>query len=446
MPVPSPSLLLRRAAAATLVPVLGALGLAATAAPAHAVDTTSPVVLSEVYGGGGNTGAPYRNDFIELYNHGTASVDLSTWSVQYASSTGTSWQVTNLVGSIAPGQFYLVQEGAGAGTSLPALPTPDATGTVNMSGTAGKVALVNTRTALAGCTAFTDATPCSTASGVVDFVGFGTANDAAGGTPTAAPSNSTSAQRTITPYAISGVNGADFTVAAPTPKAAPATVTPPPNPCAVTPLPPECVAGTTTIQDIQGSGFLSPLKGQVVAKVEGVVTAVRSSGSRGFWMQQANPDATRTASSSGIFVFTSSAPTVKVGDAVLVSGTATDYYPLSSGETITTTANLSTTEITTVTTVTVVSSDNPLPAPLVIAATTVPARYAPTLPPGTLNIETISPVDPINSVLEFWEAHEGMLVSVNDVRVVGPGQPQYGEIYVTTKPAELATSRGGTYL
>ena len=176
-----------------------------------------------------------------------------------------------------------------------------------------------------------------------------------------------------------------------------------------------------------------------------MVTAVRTSGSRGFWMQQTSPDATRTASSSGIFVYTSTAPTVKVDDAVLVSGSVTDYYPLSSGENISTTANLSTTEITAVTAVTVVSSGNPLPAALVITASTVPGRYAPVLTDGH-NIESISPVDPSSSVLEFWEAHEGMLVTVNNVRVVGPGQPQYGEIYVTTKPTELATPRGGVYL
>ncbi len=440
MPLPSPSRLLRRGAAAALVPLVAGAALAAGAAPAHAVDTTSPVVISEVYGGGGNSGAPYRNDFIELYNHGSAPVDLSAWSVQYASSTGTSWQVTTLVGSIAPGQFYLVQEQAGSGTTMPVLPTPDATGSIAISGTAGKVALVNTAAALTGCAA-----ACSTAAGVVDFVGFGTANDAAGGTPTSAPGNTTSAQRITSPYTNSGVNGTDFTVAAPTPKAAPVTVTPPTNPCAVTPLPAPCVAGTTTIQDIQGVGFVSPLKGQTVAKVAGVVTAVRTSGSRGFWMQQPSPDVTRTASSSGVFVYTSSAPTVTVGDAVLVSGSVTDYYPLSSGESVTTTANLSTTEITTVTTVTVVSSGNPLPAPLVITSGTVPGRYAPT-PTDGRNIESISPIDPAGSVLEFWEAHEGMLVTVNDVRVVGPGQPQYGEIYVTTKPAELATPRGGAYL
>ncbi|MFZ2492962.1 MAG: lamin tail domain-containing protein, partial [Thermoanaerobaculia bacterium] len=129
---------------------------------AHAA---SDVVISQVYGGGGNSGAPFKNDFIELFNRGTATVNLAGWSVQYASSSGTSWQVTPLTGSIAPGQYYLVREAAGSG-SVPLLPTPDASGSISMSATAGKVALVASSSALTGtCPA-----------GVVDFVGFGGAN------------------------------------------------------------------------------------------------------------------------------------------------------------------------------------------------------------------------------------------------------------------------------
>ena len=67
------------------------------------------VVISQVYGGGGNTGATYKNDFIEIFNNGNTSVSLTGWSVQYASSTGTSWTVTNLSGIINPGQYYLIQ-------------------------------------------------------------------------------------------------------------------------------------------------------------------------------------------------------------------------------------------------------------------------------------------------------------------------------------------------
>ncbi len=148
--------------------------------------TANHVVISEVYGGGGNSGATLKNDFIELYNPTDSPVDISGWSVQYASSTGTSWQVTNLTGSIASHGFYLVQEAQGAGGTVN-LPTPDATGTIAMSGTNGKMALVNTTTALSGSV--------SSGPSVVDMVGYGTANAYEGSGAAPVLSNTTSAER-----------------------------------------------------------------------------------------------------------------------------------------------------------------------------------------------------------------------------------------------------------
>ena len=145
------------------------------------------VVISQVYGGGGNGGATFTNDFIELHNRGSVDVDLSGWSVQYASASGTSWQVTPLSGTIAAGGFYLVQEAAGSGTSA-ALPTPDATGTINMSGSSGKVALSDSTVALSGG-------GCPAAA--IDSVGFGkntNANFCGTGTATTLTS-STAAER-----------------------------------------------------------------------------------------------------------------------------------------------------------------------------------------------------------------------------------------------------------
>jgi len=40
------------------------------------------VVISQVYGGGGNSGATLKSDFIELFNFGSTSVNLSGWSLQ----------------------------------------------------------------------------------------------------------------------------------------------------------------------------------------------------------------------------------------------------------------------------------------------------------------------------------------------------------------------------
>jgi uncharacterized protein len=167
------------------------------------------VVMSEVYGGGGNTGATYTNDFIELYNRTTNSISLAGWSLQYASATGTSWAVTNLSGSIGPGKYYLVQEAAGASGTTP-LPTPDATGGTTMSATAGKVALVQSTTALSGS--------CPTGSQISDFVGYGTtANCFEGSGPTPAPSNTTSAIRLANGATDTDNNAADFVTGLPDP-------------------------------------------------------------------------------------------------------------------------------------------------------------------------------------------------------------------------------------
>ena len=170
------------------------------------------VVISQAYGGGGNSGATLKNDFIELHNNTSAAVSVDGWSVQYASSTGTSWQVTTLAGSIAPGSYYLIQQNAGSG-GTDDLPTPDATGSISMSGSNGKVALVAATAALNGA--------CPT--GNIDFVGYGSANCAEGSAPTPGLSNTTAALRNDGGCSDSDNNAADFTVGTPTPRNSAAT-------------------------------------------------------------------------------------------------------------------------------------------------------------------------------------------------------------------------------
>ena len=105
------------------------------------------VVVSQVYAGGGNAGAPFANDYVELFNRGSSSIDVSGWTIQYASAAGTTWQATALTGSIAPGRHYLVQLASAAAVGAP-LPTPDATGTTNLAVSGGKVAVVRDATPL----------------------------------------------------------------------------------------------------------------------------------------------------------------------------------------------------------------------------------------------------------------------------------------------------------
>jgi predicted extracellular nuclease len=176
------------------------------------------VVISEVYGGGGNTGATYTHDYVELHNPTDAPVCLDGWRVEYVSASGTSpvTPVTTLSGQIAAGGSYLVQQAAGSGGTTP-LPTPNAVGTNAMSATNGRVQLVGP-------------------TGLVDLVGYGSSL-VAEGSPTPALSNTTAAIRNGGGTVDTDVNAADFTVGSPDPDAGPVTPCdeepPPPSGCDV---------------------------------------------------------------------------------------------------------------------------------------------------------------------------------------------------------------------
>jgi uncharacterized protein len=364
--------------------------------------STSGVVVSQIYGGGGNTGATLRNDFVELFNAGAAPVSLNGWSVQYAAAGGTSWAVTALTNvSLQPGQYYLVQQAQGAGGTAN-LPTPDATGTVAMSATGGKVALVSNTTTLTGSS--------PTGGALVDLVGWGAANGFEGAAAPATVTNastSTAVQRVSLGCADTDNNAADFTAATPLPRNAGSAL----NACGVAtaqPIVPSCtaatvaagtagslnvsaadadsivtalsvtgslpagfslgafvpsaadggsasqaievssftaaatyalqlqwsnneaqsalctfnvtVSGVTPIYAIQGSGSSSPLAGQSVT-TNGVVTKLTNNG---FFMQDASGDG-NPATSDGIFVFTSTAPTVSPGQLVRLNANVVEF-------------------------------------------------------------------------------------------------------------------------
>jgi hypothetical protein len=186
-----------------LAALMAGLSASALAAPGD-------VVISQVYGAGGNSGATIKNDYIELFNRSNAAVNLSGWSVQYASSTGSSWAVTQLSGTILPGQYYLVQEAAGTGGSA-SLPQPDASGNLAMAGGAGKVALTNSVTALSGTN--------PTSGALQDVVGYGSGTNFFEGTgPTGTLSATLAALRADGGCTDSNNNAADFTTAAPSPR------------------------------------------------------------------------------------------------------------------------------------------------------------------------------------------------------------------------------------
>ena len=454
--------------------------LASTLLVQSAGAVSANLVVSQVYGGGGNASATYTHDYIEIFNRGTGAVSLDGMSLQYASATGTgnfgatAAMLTELSGSLAPGQYLLVQESSNAPVGAP-LPTPDIVDAtpILMAAGAGKVALVTGQTTL-GCNG--GSTPCDAAAlaRIVDLVGYGNANFSEGNpAPTisailsdfraeggcvdtdnnsldfvaATPSarNTASALRdcsgdaapfisantpadnatgvaldsnvTITFSEPVTVTGTWFAITCPdgdhpaTVSGGPTTFTldpttdfPATSTCGVvvaggqvsdqdTVDPPDTVVGnpswsfmtasppppTVEIHEIQGAGHSAPLAGNSVTTT-GIVTARRSNG---FYLQDPTPDADDNTS-DGIFVFTSSAPTVNVGDSVRVSGLVSEFRPGGVAS-----ANLTTTEITGPTT-TVLSTGNPLPAATVLG---IGGR---SLPTAVIDDDSFAAFDPAN--------------------------------------------------
>lgn len=402
--------------------VAAALPLAVIAAmaglPGTANALSADVVISGVYGGGGNSGAVFKNDYIELANLTDSPVSVAGWSVQYTSAAGTIFQATALSGSIPAHGKYLVQEAAGAAGTV-SLPTPDATGTIPMSGTSGVVALRTSAVPLSGC-----GTTCSTAPDVKDLVGYGaTANVET----LAAPglSNTTADARTGAMIDTDN-NAADFSSGVPkATNSAGTTVSAGDDPGD----PGDPTPGTVRIHDIQGSGRISPIVGQNLTNVPGIVTAVRVTGnSRGYWMQDPTVDAD-PLTSEGVFVYMgTTTPPVAIGDSVVTSGRVTEFRPASGSQSLTEIGG-------TVKTIKV-SSGNALPAPVPVA---FPDAYTKT---GALESQ---PLEPASYVLDWLEVHEGMRITIDQAtRLVSPVNTQFGELYVTLKPGQNPTPRGGT--
>ncbi|MFF2832187.1 ExeM/NucH family extracellular endonuclease [Cellulosimicrobium cellulans] len=309
----------RRVVAGTLTVALAAPLSVAAATAASAAPDGSGLVINEAYLSGGSANAPYTHKFVELYNPTQAAIDLSGMSLQYRSATGTGafTGVTPLTGTVAPGGYFLVQGGSNGSTGA-ALPTPDATGGLNPSGTTGTLALVRSTSAVT--------LPAGNAAGaanVVDLVGYGTSNTFETAVSPAPSANNVPASINRTGFADTDDNSKDFSLSS--------TVTPQnsgddsggpdPEPGEVVP-----------IAEIQGTGAASPLVGQTVT-TRGVVTATYPTGGYdGFYLQTEGTggdlDASHTASDA-IFVYSKAgAAAVQVGDHVEVTGAVSEYFTL----------------------------------------------------------------------------------------------------------------------
>ena len=255
--------------------------LISTPPAAHA--SATGIVISQVYGGGGNAGSTFKNDFIEIFNADGAPVDLTGWSVQYASAAGTTWQVTALSGSIAPGQYFLIQESQGAGGTTN-LPTPNATGTIAMAATAGKVALVSSTTALSGS--------CPVGGAIVDFVGYGTGASGAScfeGTA-AAPTltNTTADLRKNNGLQDTDNNSADFATGAPNPRNTPVGTTNPSGAGAATPS--SVIQGGATLLTVLVNPGSSPTSTGITVSAD--LSSIGGTAAQQFFDDGTNGDAT----------------------------------------------------------------------------------------------------------------------------------------------------------
>jgi predicted extracellular nuclease len=272
---------------------------------------TGEIVISQIYGGGGNSGAAFRNDFVELFNPGVDVVYFDGWSVQYASGGGTSWQVSLLSGHLNPGEHYLVQFASGGANGDP-LPAPDDIGTINLGASGGKVALLRATTALSG------ACP-SDGNAIADLVGYGSAASCFEGSgPAPGGANARAVFRASGGCVDSHDNAADFFAAAPAPR----NRSSPANGCSSKPL-------AVTLHDIQGSGIISPLAGQLVTTTTNVITGLRNNG---FFLQA--PDAemdNEPETSEAVFVFTPDGlpADAAVSNSVVVSGIVEEFKPAS---------------------------------------------------------------------------------------------------------------------
>ena len=197
------------------------------------------------------------------------------------------------------------------------------------------------------------------------------------------------------------------------------------------------------IAEIQGAAHISPKNGQGVSGVEGIVTARRTAGGRGVWIQDPTPDAD-PATSDAVFVFVNAAPVAQIGDHVRVSGTVTEFRAGNDPD------NLTITQITSSNAnVTVLSSGNPVPAPTILG---LGGRMPPTEnidDDNAGNVETGGVFDPAGDAIDFYESLEGMILRVDNASVVGATR-SFGEITLLpnggTWATGLRTPRGGILL
>jgi hypothetical protein len=212
------------------VSVTDAQGRGASASASVAIgncgtSSSSRVVVSQAFGGGGKLGAipsqdaPFNADFVELYNRSNQAVSLNGWSVQYADAAGSAGFASArdqvpLSGVIQPGQYVLIRMSDPV-AGYTNLPTPDFAQLPSFGGmndVSGRVALVRSMTLLG--TNFNDPS-------IEDLVGYGSdaaTFEGAGPAPTPSPSSNHGVLRNLNGAQDTDQNFNDFTSASPSPR------------------------------------------------------------------------------------------------------------------------------------------------------------------------------------------------------------------------------------
>ena len=128
------------------------------------------VRISQIYGAGGNAGATFNSDYVELFNAGAAPASIAGHSIQYAATAGSNWSKVDLTGTIPAGGYFLARLTAAGAVGAAITSDPGVTGSINMSGASGKVALLSNQTVI------TVGTTCPAGGALLDFVPYGTAS------------------------------------------------------------------------------------------------------------------------------------------------------------------------------------------------------------------------------------------------------------------------------
>ena len=292
------------------VSLAAGLGLVASVlliAPSPAQAVSPDLVINEVYGAGGNSGALFNADFVELYNPSDAAVDLTGKSIQYRSQAGTTGNAFALTGSVAAGEHYVIQM-SNTGANGDPVPGVDATASpaFAMSGTDGQVLLLSSTTPFAG-TGDVAGNPA-----MVDMMGYGNGATTFEGAPTGVDlTAATSAQR-YDNVTDSDNNADDFNEAAPTP-----------GDGIIAP-------DEVTIAEIQGPGDASPIQGDYVLTTGVMTSRYATGGFEGFHIQTGGTPDT-PAASDGVFVY---APDIDprsfppIGTSVQVVGDVSEFNNL----------------------------------------------------------------------------------------------------------------------